>query len=146
MKAYPGVVAGLKDSMADLDRTLSLVRAFPDLAILAGYDDGLLPVLEAGGAGCITACANVASSLAAEVIRALPDLNSAQQAQVRLTKVRRTLEVFPMIAALKEIMARHSGRDSWRNLRPPMVTMDKDKADEMMAQLDGIGFALPRAS
>ena len=142
MKAYPGVIAGLKDSMGDLEQTLDLVRGFPDLSILAGYDDGLLPVLDAGGAGCITACANIASPLAAKVVAALPDIKQAQLAQMRLTGVRRILEAYPMTAALKEVLARASGIDAWRGVRPPLVALPGDKAESLMNQLAASGFAL----
>lgn len=143
LKAYPGVVAGLKDSMADLDHTLSLVRAFPDLAFLAGYDDGLLPLLRAGGAGCITACANIASSYAKEVVANLGDEAKAQAAQERLTAVRRIMEGLPMIGAMKHLMALHSGRENWRLLRPPQLAPSPDKLDEMQQRLAAIGFKLP---
>ncbi|MBF0269818.1 MAG: dihydrodipicolinate synthase family protein [Alphaproteobacteria bacterium] len=142
MKAYPGTIAGLKDSAGQLDHTLSLIKDFPELAIMAGYDDGLLPVLRAGGAGCITACANIASRLASDVVRSLGDPALAEQAQARLTGVRRVMEGMPMIAAMKELLARHCGKDGWRRVRPPQVDLSKDKADALAAQLAAIGFSL----
>ncbi|MBF0355671.1 MAG: dihydrodipicolinate synthase family protein [Alphaproteobacteria bacterium] len=146
MKAYPGVIAGLKDSMGDLEHTLDLVKTFPELSIMAGYDDGLLPVLEAGGAGCITACANIASTLAAQVVQALPDLKAAQLAQMRLTAVRRVMENYPLTAALKEVLAQESKTATWRHVRPPLVPMTDDKAEILMKQLAAISFSLPPLS
>lgn len=143
LKAYPGVVAGLKDSAADLDHTLSLIKAFPDLAFLAGYDDGLLPVLKAGGAGCITACANIASTYARDVVKALGDEDGAARAQEKLTQVRRVMERLPMIGAMKHLLAQRSGRDGWRRLRPPQVMPAQDKLDDMTGALAEIGFSLP---
>lgn len=142
LKAYPQTIAGLKDSAGDLEHTLSLVRAFPELSILAGYDDGLLPVLEAGGGGCITACANIASPYAQAVVSALPDLKVAQLAQMRLTQIRRTMEGYPMIAAMKELLARRSGDDGWRRVRPPLTPLGEERGEELAAQLASISFDL----
>ncbi|CAA6603608.1 Dihydrodipicolinate synthetase family protein [Rhodospirillaceae bacterium LM-1] len=142
MKAYPGTIAGLKDSAGELVHTLSLIKAFPELAIMAGYDDGLLPVLAAGGAGCITACANIASPLAAAVVKAASDPKRADQAQAKLTSVRRIMEGMPMIAAMKELLALHTGKEGWRRVRPPQVNLSKDKADALSRQLADIGFSL----
>jgi 4-hydroxy-tetrahydrodipicolinate synthase len=140
--AYPGQVAGLKDSAADLDHTLSLLKHFPDMAIMAGYDDGLLPLLEAGGAGCITACANIASPWAQAVVKALPDIKEAQLAQMKLTQVRRIMEGLPVIGAMKSLLARHAGNAGWKRVRPPQIEFDDGKTDILERQLADIGFAL----
>jgi 4-hydroxy-tetrahydrodipicolinate synthase len=145
-QAFPGVIAGLKDSMADLDHTISLVKAFPDMAIMAGYDDGLLPLLEAGGAGCITACANIASPLAQAVVKALPDVKEAQMAQMKLTAVRRVMEGTPMIGAMKALLARHMKAPDFKRVRPPQMEYDEDKTDALARQLAEIGFALAPSS
>ena len=68
-QALPGIVAGMKDSSGDLANMIATARAFPGFRVLAGSDEFLLPLLRAGGAGCITAVGNVAAVLAAEVWR-----------------------------------------------------------------------------
>ncbi len=50
-----------------------------------------------------------------------------------------------MSAALKEIMARHTGDDAWRNVRPPLVRLDDAQAAALREALDGTGFTLPPA-
>ena len=122
LKAYPGSFTGIKDSSGDLDNMLRTIRAFPDFAVFSGSDAFLLAVLQAGGAGCITAVGNIAAFVAAEVQAAFRrgDSAAAEQAQERLGRVRRIVATYPMTAALKEIMAVHSGNDGWRRIRPPL--------------------------
>jgi 4-hydroxy-tetrahydrodipicolinate synthase len=66
---YPGTIAGVKDSGGQLEHMASLAKTFPQLAILAGADPFLLPLMQAGGSGCITATSN----LAARELRAVFD-------------------------------------------------------------------------
>ena len=57
--AFPGTVAGVKDSSGDWSNTRMMLERFPDLAIFPGSEVFLLDGLRAGGAGCITATSNV---------------------------------------------------------------------------------------
>jgi 4-hydroxy-tetrahydrodipicolinate synthase len=66
--AYPEQIAGIKDSSGEWDHTEALCRDFPDLQVFSGTERLLLPVLNAGGAGCISATANVTAALAAQVL------------------------------------------------------------------------------
>lgn len=144
-KAYPVVMAGTKDSSGDVDNMISNARAFPDFAVLAGSDEALLPLLRAGGAGCITAVANVAAFLAAEVVAAFRagDDETAAAAQARLSRVRQTIYGYPLSAALKDLMARHTGDGGWRRIRPPLVELPHEDADALSAALAGLPFQPP---
>ena len=144
LERYPGTVAGMKDSSGKLDNMTGIARALPGFAVFSGWDDLLLPLLEAGGAGCITAVGNVASALAAEVYAGWRD-GGAQAPHGRLEAVRTVIAAYPLSAALKEIMARHTGDDAWRNVRPPLVRLDDAQAAALMEALDGTGFTLPPA-
>ncbi len=55
------------------------------------------------------------------------------------------IAAYPLSAALKEIMARHTGDDAWRNVRPPLTRLDAAQAAALMEALDGTGFSLPPA-
>jgi 4-hydroxy-tetrahydrodipicolinate synthase len=122
LKAYPGSFAGMKDSSGDLANMTRNIRAFPGFAVFSGSDEFLLAVLREGGAGCITAVGNVAAFVAAEVQDAFRrnDAAAAERAQERLGRIRRIVADYPLTAALKEIMATHTGNDSWRQIRPPL--------------------------
>ena len=58
---YPGTFSGIKDSAGDLSHMEALVERFPGLAVLAGADPLMLPLLRKGGAGCITATSSGSS-------------------------------------------------------------------------------------
>ncbi len=60
--AYPQTLRGIKDSSGDLAHTTDLARSFPSLAIYAGADSHLLDLLAAGGAGTVSAAANINSA------------------------------------------------------------------------------------
>jgi len=73
LTAYPGQIIGLKDSSGDFENTKAIIRRFPTLAVFTGDDDLLLPLLRAGGAGSITAGANIAARLLAEIHEGWPE-------------------------------------------------------------------------
>ena len=85
---YPQTIKGIKDSSGDLAHTLSLIRAFPSLAVFAGADQHLLAVLEAGGAGTISAAANLACAWSRTVFNAFE---------------RVVFDLFPGLAALLKV-------------------------------------------
>ena len=69
LKAFPGVVKGIKDSSGDFANS----RAYADhfaadgFEVYAGDDSLLHSLLQAGGAGCITAASNVNCAIGAQV-------------------------------------------------------------------------------
>ena len=65
--AYPGAIAGTKDSSGDRERIETLCREFPNFSVLAGTETLLLETLRNGGEGCISATVNVTSRLARRV-------------------------------------------------------------------------------
>ena len=121
------VIAGLKDSSADLEHTLTMIAAFPELSVFPGADHHLLRTLDAGGAGSISAAAN----LNAIGSRAVFDLfketwqADALDAQELVTAVRRAVEeAGPLIPIIKALVAARSGDPEWRRVRPPLVQAD----------------------
>jgi 4-hydroxy-tetrahydrodipicolinate synthase len=146
LKAFPGIVVGMKDSSGDFENMKGAARRFPGFAVFPGADHLLYPMLKEGGAGCITACCNVAGALAAEVYGGFKAGRDVAAAHERLTATRKTIEVYPLVSALKAIMARSTGDDGWLAVRPPLVTLDAAKRQALFKALDGIGFALPKAA
>jgi 4-hydroxy-tetrahydrodipicolinate synthase len=130
LDAYPGAIAGTKDSSGDAARIEAVCREFPQLRVFAGTEALLLDTLRWGGAGCISATVNVTAALSAEVFR-----DRSEEAQARLTARRRYLERFPAIPALKAIMRARTGDDAWRRVRLPLVALDADRERELLAGL-----------
>ena len=69
LKAYPGKVKGIKDSSGDFANTRAYADHFAKdgFEVYCGDDGALRDLLQVGGAGCITAAANVGCSVSATV-------------------------------------------------------------------------------
>ena len=141
LAAYPGTIAGIKDSSGDLDNMLAMCRRFPGFGVFAGSEQFLLPVLEAGGAGCISATANVTIGLCAEVLAAATAGRDAGALQERLSVWRLAIQSQSLIPALKAIVARSTGDDGWLPLRPPLTALDDASGAALDETLDAAGFA-----
>jgi 4-hydroxy-tetrahydrodipicolinate synthase len=142
---YPDTVVGLKDSSGDWSHTEAVCRALPGFGVFAGSEQFLLPVLRAGGAGCISATVNVTCQLAAGVYARWRE-SDAEALQEELSNLRLKIQAYPAIAALKQIMAHTRGRAEWLNLRPPLLPLKPDQAAALLSELGGIGFVLPAAA
>jgi len=142
LEAYPGVIAGTKDSAGDWERIETLCHEFPGFRVFAGTERYLLDTLRHGGAGCISATVNVTSQLARQVHDAheAGREGEAEALQGHLTELRDTIEAYPAIPALKSIMGRLTGEGVWRSLRPPLTNLDDEKADELLSRLRDLGL------
>ncbi len=135
-EAHPGVFTGIKDSAGDLAHMEALVAAFPGLAVLAGADPLMLPLLRRGGAGCITATSNLVASDLAFVFRHFADPAQAaavEAAQARIVAMRNRASRFAQMASLKALLAHRTGEEGWHRLRPPLLPLS---AAERSALLD----------
>ena len=139
--AYPGIVVGLKDSSGDWSNTEALLRAFPGFATFSGSEVFLLANLRGGGAGTITATGNV--NVAA--IRALYDAwqsDGAEAMQAEITELRQAIQAFPVIPALKAILASHHSDPAWHIVRPPLLDLDAEQTTKLLSSLETHDFAL----
>jgi 4-hydroxy-tetrahydrodipicolinate synthase len=144
LKAYPNNVVGLKDSSGDWSNTQAVIERFAQdgFQVYAGSEAFLLQTLRAGGAGCISATANVNPAPIARLARTWQGADADEQ-QAALVRTRKIFERFPVIAALKAATARFSGDEQWSQLRPPLVELDEPQRNELFALLDDAGFDMP---
>lgn len=144
---FPATIVGLKDSSGDLAGMVATARRFPDLAVFSGSDELLLPLLEAGGAGCITACCNIAAPLALAVLNAWREGNRirAEAAQTRLTEVRQLISAYPMSAALKQIVGEVEQDPHWRAVRPPLMPLREAAARALLDGVRHLSLDIPAA-
>jgi 4-hydroxy-tetrahydrodipicolinate synthase len=140
--AYPEVVAGMKDSSGDWEHMERLCRQFPDFRMYAGTEKYLLSILKIGGAGCISASTNLTCPQAGLVYRQWLSggIADAENTQAGLTELRSTLEKYPFVSGLKHAMATLSGDGGWRNMRPPNVPLDTERAEAVTDALAALGF------
>ena len=132
-QAFPGVVAGIKDSSGDTDNLTLFCRDLDDVAVFAGSEALLSYALEEGGAGCISATANVTSRL----IRSVYD--GEKPAADRMIRTRKALEAVPFVPSLKHIMAEETGDDAWLTARPPLMKMTSAHLARLQQILDTVG-------
>lgn len=130
---YPKAVAGLKDSAGVWEDTEAMIREFPGFDVYSGSESLLLRNLRAGGAGCISATANVN----ARAIRNLVDGfegDGADGMQEGLGRFRAAFEDYPMIPALKAFMAAKAG-GGWAHMRPPLMPLPEERGRELLDRL-----------
>ena len=139
--AYPRAVVGLKDSSGDWSNTAALLDRFPGFAVFPGSEVFLLDALRKGGAGCITASGNVN----VPGIRKLYDNWRGPQAdtlQAEVTTLRKALQAYPMVPALKRMVAHFHNDPDWAVVRPPLVPLDQAQSSALIADLAKLGFTL----
>ena len=117
-------------------------RAQQSEAAAAGTEALLLATMRHGGAGCISATANINLAAIHKLYREWqnPDAEAQQEA---LNLLRDTMSKYPMIAALKQVVAHYSGDPAWARLRPPLVELTVDQAEQLVADLIRLGFTMP---
>ena len=128
LDAYPGIVAGTKDSAGDAVRIERLCTEFPQLRVFAGTEALLLDTLRWGGAGTISATVNLFARQARDVYDRFQAGEDADGAQAALTEARAFMERRPLIPALKAVMG-------WSNLRPPLDPLSDGEASDLLAHL-----------
>lgn len=144
IKAYPSTVVGIKDSSGDWSNTQALIDKFSEQGfhVYAGSERFLLATLRAGGAGCISATANVNPEAIARLGKTWQQSDADEQ-QASLNRVRAVFEQFQMIPALKAATGHYSGEKDWLRTRPPLVELSADRSRELFSLLDAEHFAMP---
>ena len=139
--AYPQTVVGLKDSSGDWRNTSALLERFPGFAVFPGSEVFLLDGLRKGAAGCITASGNVNVPGIKKVYDNWRGPR-AEALQAEITTLRNTLQAYPMVPALKRIVAHYHNDPSWAAVRPPLVPLDSAQSAALITDLGKVGFAL----
>jgi 4-hydroxy-tetrahydrodipicolinate synthase len=144
LKAYPGTIAGVKDSSGDWANTSAMLEQFQPhgFDVFAGSEAFLLRTLRGGGMGCITAAANVNPGPIAQLARSWQQPDADDQ-QAALNAVRAVFQQFPMIPALKAAIAHYSADPAWATVRPPLVELDDAQRTSLVQALHAVGFAMP---
>lgn len=143
VKAYPDTVVGIKDSSGDWDNTQGMLdRGWDDFRVFAGSETFLLQNMRAGGAGCISATANV-NPAAIHQLYANWQSPDADKMQEDLNDLRAVFQAFPMIPALKAASGHWSGDPQWGEVRPPLVGLSAEQKASLIEQLDNRNFDMP---
>jgi 4-hydroxy-tetrahydrodipicolinate synthase len=144
LERYPGTIAGIKDSSGDWANTSAMLERFQPRGfdVFAGSETFLLATLRAGGAGCISATANVNPGPIARLAATWRNADADAQ-QAALDRVRATFQRFPMIPALKAAVAQFARDAAWSTVRPPLVALSTEQRTALAEALASIGFDMP---
>ncbi len=140
---YPNTIVGVKDSSGNWENTQSILeRQLDDFRVFAGSEHFLLQTMRAGGAGCISATANINPNAIYNLYKKWKS-NQADDLQKQLNQVRATLESYPMIPALKSVVSYYSNHPDWTIVRPPFISLEKETQKELIQKLKSLGFVMP---
>jgi len=144
LKAYPNTVAGMKDSSGDWNNTKMMLDAFAKSGfdVFAGSESFLLANMRNGGAGCISATANVNPGPIDKLYRDWQNADADAQ-QEALNAVRKAVGQYVMIPSLKAVVAHYAKDPEWRTVRPPLVELTADQARKVIETLEKLRFDMP---
>lgn len=144
LAAYPVAIAGIKDSSGDPTNLRALLDAFAgsDFDVFPGSELLLLEGLRNGGAGCITATGNINPG---PIARLCNDWRSADAdaMQADLNALRKAIQAYPMIPAVKATLARCRDDEAWSRVRPPLVELGAGQKTQLAVELQSLGFKMP---
>ncbi len=138
LREFPGIVVGIKDSDGKIDNMHEIAARFPGFAVLAGADPLLLPLLEGGGAGCITASSNLVARELRVVFDHWNDPAKAAEvkaAQDTIVAWRNLTNAYVQLPTVKTMLARRRGDLGWLNVHPPFSPLDGAERDAVWAEM-----------
>jgi 4-hydroxy-tetrahydrodipicolinate synthase len=140
LKAFPGVIKGVKDSSGDYANMKAMIDNFAKdgFEVYSGSDEFVQRILADGGAGCITAASNVNARFG-QVVYQKRTGAEADAAQAVLNATRKAATSVPLIPGLREIIARSRGDDGYRVIRPPHLPLDAATAEKAWAGMQATG-------
>ncbi|HUL11612.1 MAG TPA: dihydrodipicolinate synthase family protein [Methylococcaceae bacterium] len=135
--AYPGIVAGVKDSSGDFEHTAALLKCVPQLSIMGGCEPQLPQLRRAGGAGTICGVANLLPGAVAALLK--PEVSPDDQ-----SRIQSFVEIvfrYPFVSSVKAIRAAQTNDDGWSEVLPPLLPLNQAERESLFAALHRAGFA-----
>ena len=141
---FGDIAAGIKDSSGNWENMLSITHNVPDFMVYSGTETLLLNILREGGAGCITASANLLAPECQLVYQAWRNdqQNTAEQVQKELNVLRKALESYQFVSELKGLMALHTGSEHWQEMLPPFIPLLPSQVRELSEKINDLGLNL----
>lgn len=145
LRDYPGTVVGIKDSSGDWDNLQAMLTRFPTLQVFPASESFISRTRPLGARGCISATVNINPRRIARLVNEW-DTPQGKAQQAEVDQVRKIMQSYPMIAALKEVLAVGLDDAEWRRVRAPLVGLSRTAADTLIDSLRQCGFALREAA
>lgn len=144
-RAYPTLIAGVKDSECNLGHSLRILAAFPKLSIFVGFEPHLPAALAAGGAGTICGIANLYPRLIRRLFDRAGDPSHRPDLAV-LERFIAALDAYPLFPAFKALQAELTGDAAWNALRPPLMPLESPEREAWLAAVAACGIARSHAA
>ena len=138
------IAAGIKDSSGNWENMVGIAQNVSDFKVYSGTETYLLETLLNGGAGCITATANLIATECQQVFQDWKndELQDAKQKQKKLTSMRKAFESYPFVSELKSIFADQKDLNEWRHAMPPFGLLTKDQLNVLKEKVEDLGLDL----
>lgn len=123
-------IVGIKDTSGNLGTTDQYVKnAKNEFSVMAGYDILILSTLMYGGAGAVSATANIAPKLAADIYNfyIAGNLEKAREAQINLSPLRNAFNLGSNPAAVLKAAAKLIDIDAGSPIAPIKSLNDEEK-------------------
>ncbi len=126
---FPNIIVAYKDSSGDFENTKKVIAAAPGIAVFPGSETFLREGMENGGMGCISATCNVNPAGIRNVFDVITSAKdgSLNHLNDEMVALRKHVEEYGPIPAMKGLLAEKRGDARWRNVRPPILaSREKD--------------------
>ena len=140
------LAAGIKDSSGNWENMEGVAQNVSEFKVYSGTETYLLETLLNGGAGCITATANLIATECQKVFQDWKNdhLEDAKQKQKKLTSMRKAFESYPFVSGLKSIFADQKDLNEWRHAMPPFGLLTKDQLNALKEKIEDLGLDLSK--
>ena len=130
-RAFPGVIAGVKDSSGDKATAEAFLAAHGELAILVGDERQLAAAMRKGAQGSICGLANIAPRLLHDVIHGAAD-NPLIVPLVDL------VVSYPVLPAIKALVAHIHGDEEYARMRAPLADLPASDSAALIGAYEAI--------
>jgi 4-hydroxy-tetrahydrodipicolinate synthase len=131
LQNHPSLIAGMKDSSNDVALQSEILARHPDVLMYPGSELSLGDARKRGAAGCISATVALWPELAARVWR-------GDEPQQALTQRREALTGVPTVPAVRYLLCKQTGDESWLRCAPPLCALSEAEARLIGAKLDEV--------
>lgn len=119
---FPDALAGIKDSSGDLDHAKALAAQLPSISVFPGSEAILAKAPEVNFAGCISGTTNVTGAIVSKGWNARSTEDGRRTLRAALA-IRAAIEAFPLIPAVKWLLAELQRDEGWRRVHPPLTDL-----------------------
>jgi len=131
VQRFPQQIFAVKDSAGNLQHSLDLIKAFPQLKVFVGAEEHIAPAMQIGGAGSVCGLANLAPRLMKRVIDRPAEL-STQDAAL-MGKLLGLIGKHSFVNVFKTVLAEQKNDAAWLRVRAPLAPLDDTARETILA-------------